>query len=163
MDKRSVLRAFFRLVNRFIVVPAFQMGLGRIVSNSLTGDIMVLGVTGRKTGKIRYTPVSYARIGERIYCYQGKVMKGQWYRNLMANPAVEVLLPGGRFSGRGEEVRDAAEKLQAMRQILKGSGLNSSMYGFDPATAPDEAIREMTKDMPVVRIMLESIGFSPSR
>jgi len=156
MYKRLFLRAFFRFVNRIIVVPAFQSGLGRIISNRLTGNIMVLGIVGRKTGKIHYTPVSYAQIEERIYCYQGKEMKGQWYLNLLANPKVEVLLPTGRFSGRGEEVSDAAEKLQAMRQILKGSGLKSSMYGFNPASAPDEVVQEKTKDMPVVRIKLDS-------
>jgi deazaflavin-dependent oxidoreductase (nitroreductase family) len=155
MDKRSVLRAIFRFVNRFIVVPAFQRGLGRIISNPLTGDIMVLGILGRKTGKIRYTPVSYARIGEKIYCYQGKEMKGQWYLNLLANPEVEVLLPNGRFSGHWEEVSDRAEKLQAIRQILKGSGLNRSMYGFDPVAAPDEVVGEKTKGMPVIRITLD--------
>jgi deazaflavin-dependent oxidoreductase (nitroreductase family) len=156
MDKRSVLRAFFRLVNRFIVVPAFHRGLGRIISNSLTGDIMVLGIAGRKTGKIRYTPVSYARIGPRVYCYQGKEMKGQWYLNLLANPEVEVFLPNGRFFGYSEEISDTAERLQAMRQILLGSGLNSSMYGFDPEAAPDDVVREKTKDIPVIRITLDS-------
>ena len=127
---------------------------------------MVLGIAGRKTGMIRYTPVSYARIGPKIYCYQGKEMKGQWYLNLLANPEVEVLLPSGLFSGRGEAVSDTAEKLQAMRQILKGSGLNSSMYGFDPEAATDEVVREKTKDIPVVRITLdltcESYNFHPS-
>lgn len=155
MDRRSVLRAFFRFVNGSIVVPAFQRGLGRIISNPLSGNIMVLGIAGRKTGKIRYTPVSYAGTGERIYCYQGKEMKGQWYLNLLANPKVEVLLPSGRFFGHGEEVHDAEEKLQAMRQILKGSGLNSSMYGFNPDSAQDEVVREKTKDMPVIRITLD--------
>jgi deazaflavin-dependent oxidoreductase (nitroreductase family) len=156
MDRRSVLRAFFRVVNRFIVVPAFHSGLGRIIPNSLTGDIMVLGIAGRRTGIIRYTPVSYARIGPKIYCYQGKEMKGQWYLNLLANPEVEVLLPSGLFSGHAEAVSDDAEKLQAMRQILKGSGLNSSMYGFDPAAATDDVVREKIKDIPVVRITLDS-------
>ncbi|MBN1235217.1 MAG: nitroreductase family deazaflavin-dependent oxidoreductase [Methanotrichaceae archaeon] len=156
MNKRSILRAVFRFANRFIVVPAFQRGLGRIISNSLTGDIMVLGILGRKSGKMRYTPVSYARIGKRIYCYQGKEMKGQWYINLLANSEVEVLLPDGRFSGHGEEISDAAEKLMAMRQILKGSGVNSSMYGFDPVAAPDEVVREKTGGMPVIRITLDS-------
>ena len=157
MDKRSVLRAFFRFVNRFIVVPAFRSGWGRIISNSLTGDIMVLRIAGRKTGKILYTPVSYARIGPNIYCYQGKETKGQWYLNLLANPEVEVLLPTGRFSGRGEEVSDTAEKLQAIRQILLGSGLNRSMYGFDPKVATDEVVRERIGDIPVVRIRLDSM------
>ena len=156
MDKRSNLRLFFRFVNRFIVVPAFQIGLGRAISNPLTGQIMVLGIAGRKTGKIRYTPLSYARMGESIYCYQGRETKGRWYLNLLANPKVEVLLPAGRFSGRGEEVFDNAEKLQAMRLLLKGSGLGRSMYGFDPETAADEVVIEKTRDMPVMRIKLES-------
>jgi hypothetical protein len=156
MDKRSVQRAFFRFINRFIVVPAFQKGWGRIISNSLTGNIMVLGIAGRKTGRIRYTPVSYAWIGPEIYCYQGKEMKGQWYLNLLAHPEIEVLLPEGRFSGRGEEVHDSAEKLQAIRQILLCSGLNHSMYGFDPKAAADEVVREKTGDMPVIRIRLDS-------
>ena len=118
---------------------------------------MVLGIAGRKTGIIRYTPVSYARIGPKIYCYQGKEMKGQWYLNLLANSKVEVLLPSGRFSGNGEEVHDTAEKMQAMRQVLKGSGLNSSMYGFDPVAATDEAMQEKIRDMPVIRITLDSM------
>jgi len=83
-------------------------------------------------------------------------MKGQWYLNLLADPEVEVLLPGGRFSGRGEPVHDAAEKLLAIRQILLSSGLNRSMYGFDPESAPDEVVQEKTKDIPLVRIRLDS-------
>ncbi len=155
MDKRSVLRAFFRFINRFIVVPAFQTGWGRIISNSITGDVMVLGIAGRRTGKVRYTPVSYARNGLNIYCYQGKEMKGQWYLNLLANPKVEVLLPEGRFSGKGEEVCDSQEKLRAIKQILLASGLNRTMYGFDPKTAADEVVLEKTRDMPVIRIRLD--------
>jgi len=113
---------------------------------------MVLGITGRRTGKIRYTPVSYARNGPNIYCYQGKEMKGQWYLNLLANPKVEVLLPEGRFSGQGEEIHNSAEKLKAIKQILLGSGLNRTMYGFDPETTADEVALEKTRGMPVIRI-----------
>jgi hypothetical protein len=157
MEKRSVLRALFRLINRFIVVPAFQLGWGRIISNSITGDVMVLGITGRRTGKMRYTPVSYARMGPNIYCYQGKEMKGQWYLNLLGSPKIEVLLPEGRFSGKGEEVSDPREMMRAIRLILLGSGLNRSMYGFDPETASDEEVQEKTRGMPVIRIRIDSM------
>jgi deazaflavin-dependent oxidoreductase (nitroreductase family) len=116
---------------------------------------MVLGIKGRRTGKMRYTPVSYARTGEDIYCYQGREMKGQWYLNLLASPRVEVLLPEGRFFGIGKEVSDSQEKLRAIRQLLMASGLNRSMYGFNPKTATDETVQEKTRDMPVIRIMLD--------
>ncbi|MFZ3148802.1 MAG: hypothetical protein WA137_07140 [Methanothrix sp.] len=82
-------------------------------------------------------------------------MKGEWYLNLLADPEVEVLLPGGRFSGRGEPVHEAAEKLLAIRQILLGSGQNRSMYGFNPENAQDEVVQETTKYIPVVRIRLD--------
>ena len=155
MDKRSTLRAFFRLVNRFVVVPVFQAGWGRIIPKSITGSIMVLGIRGRKTGKMRYAPVSYVRMGETVYCYQGRETKGQWYLNILASPRVEVLLPEGRFYGIGKEVSASQEKLMAIRQILLNSGLNRSMCGFDPKTALDETVQEKTGDMPVIRIRLD--------
>lgn len=152
MDRRGLLRAVFRMVNRLIVVPGFQMGLGRIISNPVTGKIMVLGIRGRKTGKMRYVPVSYARREEKIYCYQGKETRGQWYLNILANPEVEVLLPQGHYSGRAEEIPEGTERLEAMRLLLQGSGMSRSMYGFNPATATDEVLAEKTRGIPVIGI-----------
>ena len=154
INKRQLLRAFFRVINSFLIVPAYQNGLGKVIAK-LAGDIMVLGIIGRKTGKTRYTPVSYARLGKLLYCYQGRETKGQWYLNLLANPHVAVLLPEGSFSGHGEEVRDASERLEAMRALLKGSGLNSTMYGFDPMTAPDDVVLENTEGIHVIRIRID--------
>lgn len=155
MSGKGILRAFFRIVNRLIVVPAFKAGLGRIISNPIAGDIMVLGIPGRKTGMIRYTPVSYARRGKMIYCYQGREMQGQWYLNLLANPRVEVILPDGRFSGLGEEVIDSKERVEAMRLLMRGSGLNSTLYGFDPSKASDEVVAEKIQGIAVIRIILD--------
>ena len=155
MDQRSLLRAVFRIVNRFIVVPGFKIGLGRFISNPLTGNIMVLGIRGKKTGKIRYAPVSFARRDDKVYCYQGKETRGQWYLNILAHPDVEVLLPRERFSGRAEELSEGPERLEALRMLLQGSGLSRSMYGFDPAEAPDEVLEEKTRGIPVIGIALK--------
>ena len=130
------------------------MGLGRFISNPFTGNIMVLKIRGRKTGKIRYAPVSFARRDEKVYCYQGKETRGQWYLNLLAHPQVEVLLPQGRFSGRAEQLPQGPERLMALRMLLQGSGLSRSMYGFDPAEAPDEVLEEKTRGIPVISIAL---------
>lgn len=154
MDQRSLLRAVFRIVNRFIVVPGFKIGLGRFISNPLTGNIMVLGIRGKKTGKIRYAPVSFARRDDKVYCYQGKETRGQWYLNIQAHPDVEVLLPRERFTGRAEQLPEGPERLKALRMLLQGSGLSRSMYGFDPAEAPDEVLEEKTRGIPVIGIAL---------
>ncbi len=130
------------------------MGLGRFISNPFTGNIMVLKIRGRKTGKIRYAPVSFARRDEKVYCYQGKETRGQWYLNLLAHPQVEVILPRERFSGRAEQLPQGPERLMALRMLLQGSGLSRSMYGFDPAEAPDEVLEEKTRGIPVISIAL---------
>lgn len=152
MDEISLLKTFLRHFNRFIIVPAFKMGFGRFTSNPLTGQIMVVKVIGRKTGKIHYTPVNYGIIDGNIYCYQGKKLKGQWYLNLKANPKVEVLLPDGNFLGFSEEVKDDRERADAMRAILKNSGLGGFIYGVNPSTASDKLIQEKTADIPVMKI-----------
>jgi deazaflavin-dependent oxidoreductase (nitroreductase family) len=152
MNGKKLSRALFRYLNRLVVVPAFKMGLGRIFSNPLTGQVMVLKFRGRRTGKVYYAPVSYASIDGKIYCYQGKRLKGQWYLSLVANPKVEILLPHSHLSGSAKEVTDSREREEAMRQILKSSGLGSFIYGFNPSTASDKLIQERTRDIPVVRI-----------
>jgi len=152
MNKMSINRVFFRVLNRYIVVPAFKIGLGRLLSNPLTGRIMVLKTTGRKTGKMRYTPVSYALIDDNIYCYQGRQLKGQWYLNVLANPQVEVILPGRILMGYATEVKNAKEAGEAVRQILKNGGIGSFIYGFNPFTATDDVLSKKTEGLPVIRI-----------
>ncbi len=152
MIEKHVAKTFFRYFNRFIVVPAFKSGIGWLISNPITGLIMVLRITGRKTGKIYFTPVNYASIGGKIYCYQGRRLKGQWYLNILANPQIEVLLPHRRFQGYAEEVSNEQERINAMRQILKDGGIAGFVYGFNPYDASDRIIREMIRDIPLVRV-----------
>jgi deazaflavin-dependent oxidoreductase (nitroreductase family) len=152
MSAISIEKAFFRVLNRYIVVPAFTNGLGGLISNPLTGRIMVLKLTGRKTGKIRYTPVNYAVIEEDLYCYQGRHLKGEWYLNILANPQVEAILPGRTLKGFAEEVKDAKERTNAILQILRGSGLGAFIYGFNPFTVTDDALLMKIEGIPVIRI-----------
>jgi deazaflavin-dependent oxidoreductase (nitroreductase family) len=156
MHTKSIQRTFFRILNRYFVVPAFKRGLGKFVSNPVTGRIMVLKTIGRKTGKIRYTPVNYALIDGSIYCYQGRHLKGKWYLNTLANPRVEMLLPGRLLVGIAEEVRDPKEAAIAILQILKSSGLGGFIYGFNPFTIDDSELETKTRGIPVFRIKIIS-------
>lgn len=149
---KSIQRALFRIFNSYIIVPAFQRNLGKYISNPIIGNIMVIKTRGRKTGKTRYTPVYHALIGESIYCYQGKHLKGQWYLNVLANPDVEVLLPSGTLKGIAEEVSDPKEAAYAIRQILKSSGVWAFLYGFNPFTIEDAVLEKKVQKMPVIRI-----------
>ncbi len=79
-------------------------------------------------------------------------MKGQWYLNIQTNPKVEAILPSGQLIGYAEVVADPIEAANAMRQILKSSGLGGFVYGFNPFAVSDELILERTRGIPVVRI-----------
>jgi len=50
----------------------------------LTGYIMVLKTTGRKTGRQRFTPVNYAILDGKVFCLAGFGKLAHWYRNLPA-------------------------------------------------------------------------------
>jgi hypothetical protein len=50
-------------MNRYVGVPALKMGLGRYISNPLTGYLMILRTRGRKSGEMRDAPLGYTISG----------------------------------------------------------------------------------------------------
>lgn len=157
----NFLRKIFWYFNRYLMVPAFRMGLGPIMGNSLSGYIMLLKTTGRKTGKQRFTPVNYAILNGNIYCLAGFGKITQWYRNLQAKPRVELMLPGGALMGVAEDVVERSERMTVTRQVLKNGGFAGYFFGFSPYKIPDEKLYEATKDIPVIRISPIGVGNGP--
>jgi deazaflavin-dependent oxidoreductase (nitroreductase family) len=145
-------RRVFRYLNRYFMVPAFRAGLGAFIGNPFSGYIMVVKTIGHKSGQERYTPANYALQNGNVYCLAGFGQTAHWYRNLQANPRVELLMPGGNVSGLAEEVTDPGERLHAIRQVLKNGGLAGFFFGFNPFTASDQVLNERCANIPVIRI-----------
>jgi len=64
---------------------------------------LLLTTTGRTSGEPRTVPLIFARDGDHcivIASMGGAPMHPQWYRNLEANPNVEVQIKGERFVAR---------------------------------------------------------------
>ena len=146
------MRRFLKLLNRFLVVPVFRLGLGRFFGNPVTGYYMVVRTVGRKTGRARYAPVTYAIADGSVYCLAGYGRTANWYRNAMASPDVNLILAGRTIAGHVEEVEDAVERLGVTRQIFTNAGLMGFTEGFNPFRASDDTIRARTAEMPVLRI-----------
>ena len=102
------MRQGFKYFNKFMLLM-WRLGLGKWVNfwPEVGGQIMVLTHTGRKTGLKRQTPVNYALVEGELYCTAGFGQLADWYRNIMAEPRVEVWLPDGWWTGLAEEVTDA--------------------------------------------------------
>lgn len=163
MGEMTVSASVFKQFNK-IMILLWRLGLGPLINSrpEEVGRIMVLTTTGRKSGLLRRTPVNYARVNGDVYCLAGFGRKSDWYRNVMANPGVEVWLPDGWWTGYAEEVTDPEERLTMLRQTLKNSGFASETFtAINAHTISDEDLQEKAADWPVTHIRLEQARSGP--
>lgn len=95
MAERSTTRSleveFFRMLNR-VVEPAVRLGVGspRIVPSGF----IVLETVGRKTGKLRRSPLAATRFGRYVIVATYRGDRSQWVFNLAAHPRTRYWLGG---------------------------------------------------------------------
>lgn len=151
----------FRVLNRFYVIPAIKAGLGPLHANPLTGSWMLLRTTGRRTGRKREVALGYAILDGALYCSAGFGPRTQWYRNLLADSRVEVVLPGAAFAGLAEVVTDSAELDRAWRALIRSLGVLGRTFVCSPDASPDELIAR-TANLPLVRIRSVGLAGGPA-
>ena len=146
-------RQIFKSLNRWMVL-IFRLGLGNFGNRPETSQVMVLVNTCRKTGLAHRTPVNYALVDGDIYCMAGFGESTDWLRNIKANPEVEVWLRDSWWAGVAEEVPASDPSyLSLCRQLIIASGIAARLLvGISPKTISDEALGEITKDYPLIRI-----------
>ncbi len=157
-----LMRRIFWFINKFFMVPMFRLGFGPFFGNPFTGYIMVMKVIGRKTGKVHLAPVNYAIHKGNIYCISGGRKESDWFRNLLANSEVELILPGGCIYANMDEVTAADEKLLVARQVLKNAGFAGFFEGYNPLSITDIELAEKTADLPVLRFHPLGLGSGSS-
>lgn len=148
------LRQAFKIMNRFMLTM-WRLGLGGMMNAwpETGGRIMVLTHTGRKSGLRRRTPVNYAEVAGQVYCTSGFGAGSDWYKNMIAQPQVEVWLPQGWWQAVAEEVPQEDEHwLYLLRQVLIGSGFAARVAGINPHTISDDELAEVAKDYRLFRI-----------
>ena len=147
------LRQGFKYFNRFMLLM-WRLGLGPILNMgpSLAGRYMVITHMGRKSGVKRRTPVNYALVDDEIYCTAGFGSASDWYRNIIANPQVEVWLPTGWWAGIAEEVTHPEARLPLLREVLIGSGFAASAAGVDPRQMTVEELDAATNEYRLIHI-----------
>lgn len=149
-------------VNRWLALPLLRAGLGPVFGTPLTGSLMILRTTGRKSGVRREVPLGYAILDGCVYVIAGFGRETHWFRNVLADPAVEVLLPIGTFRGTAEEVTDPDEWCRAFRLLMASMGIIGRATTGDVRGVPDERLREMGAGLPLVRVRPTGIGSGPA-
>ncbi|MBI3241271.1 MAG: nitroreductase family deazaflavin-dependent oxidoreductase [Chloroflexi bacterium] len=151
--EEKLRQSFKRFLNPFML-SMWRLGLGPFLNvwPSVGGRIMVIVHRGRKTGLKRRSPVNYAIVDGEIYCVAGFGSISDWYRNIMANPNVEVWLPEGWWTGVVEDISDSENRLALLRRVMIASGFAAYAAGLDPIRMSDEELGAATAKYPLMRL-----------
>jgi hypothetical protein len=156
---KSPLPRWLKPANRIVV--ALQKSLGLPM-----GTIHVLSVPGRKSGKLRTTPVSLMEIDKKRYIVGG-LPRADWVEN--ARAAGWGILAYGRKAERVALVElpldDGASILREFpRLVPQGVQFFRRVYDLpkDPALLP-EAFEQLAPTCPVFRIDTEPANYTSTR
>jgi len=129
----------------------YRLGLGSLLGSRF----LLLSHTGRKTGKLRQTVLEVVRHDKERNIFivaAGFGRESDWYRNVTANPEVQIQSAGGKWQMQariltpveaGEELLDYARRYPKMiRELAKFMG-----YRLDGS---EEDIRAMGEMLPMV-------------
>ena len=146
------LRRIFKIFNHFMLA-LWRLGLAQYGNPTrLGGAVMVIKHKGRKTGLTRYAPVNYVDVGDEVYCTAGFGAKTHWYRNLLADPNVELWLPNGRWEGIAEDASEDENRVELLRSVLVASGFAGPLFGANPQRMTDAQIEALIGPYRLVRI-----------
>jgi deazaflavin-dependent oxidoreductase (nitroreductase family) len=85
------------------LIEEFRANGGKVGGQFANLPVLLLTMTGAKSGKSRTTPLVYSKDGDRIVVIAsmgGAPNNPDWYHNLVAHPMVEVEIGAERFPVR---------------------------------------------------------------
>jgi deazaflavin-dependent oxidoreductase (nitroreductase family) len=109
---------------------AYAVGFGPLIGHR----ILLLTTRGRKSGKVRITPLQYEQVEGIIFVAAARGEHTDWYQNLCADPEVRVRIKSEFYAGFATPVTGLREKAdfielrlknhpRFMRRILRAAGL----------------------------------------
>ena len=134
-EERSL--RWFRRLNSFLVVPLYRvrllplLGVGRV--------ILLLTTRGRRTGKIRRTPLEYRVMDGVIHVFSARGKRADWLRNMRADPeAVSVQVGFKEFRPVFELVDDDEKPNLFKSYVTEYPRAAKMLLGWDPGTDDPE-------------------------
>ncbi len=146
------LRRGFLVVNRWVAAPLIRAGGGPLLTTPVAGSILLLRTTGRKTGLIREAPLGYSVINGRVVVVAGYGRGAHWFRNALANPEVEVLLPGALIAGRADEITQPDARRAAFRALIDSMGVVGRLTLGDVQGRSDDEVDVLAEAFPILAI-----------
>ena len=122
---------------------------------TMSKSMLLITVTGRKSGK-RYTlPVNYIQDGQTLWITSQR--DRTWWRNLQGGAPVEVVLRGRQLNGKGAVLTDPPAVARGLADYLAKVPQYAKYYnvGLDAAGVPlEEDMAQAAQQRVVIRIDL---------
>lgn len=153
LTEERLRQGFKKYLNPFMLTM-WRLGFGVWfkVCPEISGNVLVLRHIGRKTGLKRYQPLNFAIVDEDIYCVAAFGGISDWYRNITANPNVEVWLPTGWWAGVAEDISGSPARIQLIRQVMIETGFAAHLAGLNPRKMTDQEIEAASEKYRLLRI-----------
>lgn len=149
MTLSRVLQAMARWSN-----PLTRLMLAGPLHGLMSGRLLLVAFTGRKTGRSYMTPVSYVLDGSRLLVPGG----GTWWKNLDGGP-VSVRLRGAWRSVTPHVITEPHALSEALGRMMAANPAVSVFTGIrrgaDGQPAPASLDRERRRGFVVVRLNLD--------
>jgi hypothetical protein len=94
----------------------------------LSGNMMVVTYTGRRSGKTYHLPVSYLRVRETLLTISYK--RRTWWRNLRSGAPVTIRLQGKDINGRAEVIDDEEGVMEGLTAFIAGNPRTAHAFGL---------------------------------
>ncbi|HVN86540.1 MAG TPA: nitroreductase/quinone reductase family protein [Candidatus Binatia bacterium] len=125
----------------------------------LSPGLMLITVTGRKSGR-RYTiPVGYLQTADAIIILISEAPSKMWWRNYRDEGPIEVLLRGRRRGGRALLVQPTSPEFRARADAgFRRSRFIARIFGidFDPRGGLSNAqVEQLARRAAIVRVTLD--------
>ena len=109
-----------------LVAALYKIGLLPMFGASRT--VMLLTTRGRKSGKLRSTPIGYWRIGGDIYLFSAWGRATNWYKNMVACPEdVWIQIGMRRWAAQPFDLKDPDEIMRTIAQFVTESAGSGSL------------------------------------
>lgn len=104
------------------------------------GIFLLLTTKGRKTGKMRTTPLEYRKRNGIIHVFAARGKKADWFKNLIANPDDAIVrIRFRKFSPQIKVIGKWKEKEEIIRwYIHEYPRAAKFLFGWDPKTDDSE-------------------------
>lgn len=122
--------------------------------------IMLISFTGRRSGRVYTTPISYVRQGDMVTAFT----RSKWWRNLDGGAPVTLRIKNREYQGQATAEADDRETIAAgLRDFLRSVRFDAKVYqvNFDEDGQPNwEDVRRAAERVTMIRVQLNGANGS---